>query len=161
VNASAFTPPLPWECLCQGRRLHQILQRLSGFISLLSIRYPSVKRGIPQGKQVRPVLIIPGEQERGDHIRPCFPYVSGRPHPVFFPGGTTDPMQEVGGLFPGCFSRCPELFHGTATGIPRSAVYRAFFTSITTRALHRGHWIFTGFPENLRLASRIPMYVHA
>jgi hypothetical protein len=37
----------------------------------------------------------------------------------------------------------------------------AFFTSIATRALHRGHWTFTARADRFRLASRIPMYVHA
>ena len=45
--------------------------------------------------------------------------------------------------------------------IPCPGAYFAFFTSITTRALHRGHWTFTGLANGLRLASRIPMYVHA
>jgi len=44
---------------------------------------------------------------------------------------------------------------------PCPGAYFAFFTSITTRALHRGHWTFTGLANGLRLASRIPMYVHA
>jgi hypothetical protein len=46
-------------------------------------------------------------------------------------------------------------------GIPHHGAYRAFFSSIATRALHRGHWTFTGLADRFRLASRIPMYVHA
>jgi len=43
------------------------------------------------------------------------------------------------------------------TGILSPVPHRAFFTSMATRALHRGHWTFTGRAGRFRLASRIPM----
>ncbi len=57
-----------------------------------------------------------------------------------------------------------ERHHNPVKILPQYSVppgYRAFFRSMATRALHRGHWTFTGRFDRFRLASRIPMYVHA
>jgi hypothetical protein len=65
------------------------------------------------------------------------------------------------GLFSGFFSGSSGEFPEERPEIHHPGAYLAFFTSIATRALHRGHWTFTALADRFRLASRIPIYVHA